>query len=130
MSTDTYGTVLLGGTATCLARIVGRDAQAITRTDIASVEYSVYLLDENEPQTRTVVDGHDGVALDKINVVFDQLQTDARWTRDATGYNFRHTIGVAFAPAFTLCRRDYLVEYRLTPYGGEVIVVRFRLHCI
>lgn len=130
MSTDTYGTVFEGGTATCLARVVGHDAQTITRADILSIEYSIYLLDENDPNSRTLVNGHDAVALDKIGVMFDELQTDACWTRDTTGYNFRHTLDVASAAAFVLCRRDYLVEYRLTPYSGQVVLVRFRLHCI
>ncbi len=130
MSTDTYGTVFKGGSATCLARVVGHDAAAVTRTDISSIEYSIYLLDADDPDSRTVLSGHDAVAVDKITTVFDSLQTDARWTRDTTGYNFRHTIDVTSSAAFTLAGRDYLVEYRLTPYTGQVILVRFRLHCI
>jgi hypothetical protein len=130
MSTDTYATVLKNGSATCMARVVGHDAAAVTRTDVASIAYSIYLLDADDPDSRTVVAGHNSAALDKISVVFDSLQTDARWTRDAVGYNFRHAIDVTLYPAFTLAGRDYLVEYRLTPYVGQVILVRFRLHCI
>jgi len=130
MSTDTYGTVFKGGTATCLARVVGQDAAAITRTDVSSIQYSVYLLETDDPDARAAVEGHDAVALDKISVVFDSLQTDARWTRDSTGYNFRHTIDVASEAAFALAGRDYLVEYRLAPVDGQVVLVRFRLHCI
>ncbi|MBN1590948.1 MAG: hypothetical protein JW888_15650 [Pirellulales bacterium] len=130
MSTDTYGTVFKGGSVTCLARVVGHDAAAVTRTDILSVQYSLYLLENDDPDSRTVVAGHDAVALDKISVLFDSLQTDARWTRDATGYNFRHTLDVVSSAAFGLAGRDYLVEYRLTPYLGQVILVRFRLHSI
>ena len=130
MSTDTYGTAFKDGSVTCLARVVGHNAAAVTRTDISSIEYSIYLLEADDPDSRTAVTGHTDVALDKISVVFDSLQTDARWTRDTTGYNFRHTINVAASAAFTLAGRDYLVEYRLTPYSGQVILVRFRLHCI
>jgi len=130
MSTDTHGTVFKGGSATCLARVVGHDAAPITRTDVSSIEYSIYLLEADDPDSRTAVDGHDQVALDKISVVFDSLQTDARWTRDAVGYNFRHTISVTSNDAFAVAGRDYLVEYRLSPCNGQVILVRFRLHCI
>jgi len=130
MSTDTYGTVFKGGSATCLARIVGHDATAITRTDVSSIQYSIYLLAADDPDSRTVVAGHDAVAVDKITTIFDSLQTDARWTRDDVGYNFRHTIDVTSNGAFMLAGRDYLVEYRLTPTTGQVILVRFRLHCV
>ena len=130
MSIETFGTVFKGGTATCLARVVGHDAAPITRTDVVSIRYGVYLLDRHEPDSRVAVVGHENAILDKLDVLFDGLQTDARWTRDAVGYNFRHAIDVASSPAFTLAQRDYLVEYRLTPAVGQVILVRFRLQCI
>lgn len=130
MSTEIYGTVFKGGSVTCLARVVGHNAVAITRTDVAAIEYSVYLLEADDPDSRTVVSGHDGVALDKMSVIYDSLQTDARWTRDAVGYNYRHAIDVASNAAFALAGRDYLVEYRLTPTAGQVILIRFRLHCV
>ena len=130
MSTETHGTVFKEGSVTCLARIVGHDAAVITRADVASIEYSVFLLEADDPDGRTAVTGHDGIALDKISTLFDALQTDARWTRDTVGYNFRHAIDITSNAAFGLAGRDYLVEYRLTPYSGQVILVRFRLHCI
>ena len=130
MSTDTYGTVFKNGSATCMARLVGHDAAEITRADVASIAYSVYLLEADDPDARSVVAGHADVALDRISTVFDALQTDGRWSRDASGYNFRHTIDVGEHLAFGLAGREYLVEYRLTPYAGQVILVRFRLHCI
>ncbi|HLA83834.1 MAG TPA: hypothetical protein VJL29_03490 [Thermoguttaceae bacterium] len=130
MSTDTHGTVFKNGSATCMARIVGHNAAAITRTDVAAIHYGIWLLAADDPDSRTAVADHADVAIDKISILFDSLQTDARWTRDAVGYNFRHTIDVTAHPAFTLAGRDYLVEYRLTPYIGQMILARFRLHCI
>ena len=50
------------------------------------------------------------------NVVFDTLQTDGRWTEDATGYNFKHDIGHAL---FVNPAIRYRVEYRVTLTGGS-----------
>ena len=130
MSNDTYGTVQKGGTATCLARVVGEDAAAISQTDISTATYSVFLLDDDDPDGRTVVSGHDGESLVAASIIFNSLQTDARWTVDDTGYNFRHTIDISTDNAFTVAGRNYLVEYRLVPSAGQVIIVRFRLNCI
>jgi len=130
MNSDVYGTVYRGGSATCLARLVGEDAQAISRTDVASAEYTIWLLERDDPDARTPVAGHEQVAVNVATNVFDSLQTDARWTADELGYNFRHTIDIASDPAFTLAGRDYLVEYAFTPYAGQVFLARFRFHCI
>ena len=130
MSNDTYGAVEKGGTVTCLARVVGEDATAINQATISTATYSVFLLDDDDPDSRTVVVGHDGASLTVSAIIFNTLQTDARWTVDSTGYNFRHTIDVSSNDAFTIAGRNYLVEYRLVPASGQVIIVRFRLNCI
>ncbi len=130
MSNDTYGAVEKGGTVTCLARVVGEDAAAINQTTVSTVTYSVFLLDDDDPDSRTVVSGHDGASLTVSTVIFNSLQTDARWSVDSTGYNFRHTIDISSNDAFTIGGRNYLVEYRLMPSSGQVIIVRFRLNCI
>jgi len=126
-ASDTFGSVFQQGTATLMARLVGADAAAIVQADIASIEYSVFLLDDSVPSSRTVVTGHDGESLAVADVIYDALQTDARWTVDSTGYNFRHTIDVSSNEAFETAGRRCLVEYRLTPTSGQVIVVRFKL---
>lgn len=136
-----YGEVLDGGTATLLARIVGWSAAAITQADIAEAEYTVYLLDEHDPDTRTAVTAHTAVELTVADVIYDTLQTDAVWDQDATGYNFRHTVDVrpvseeeedggGLGPAFTAAGRTYLVEVTLTPVTGQVIILPFELACI
>jgi hypothetical protein len=47
--------------------------------------------------------------------VYDTLQTDARWTKDSTGYNFADAIGQAFFP---IGDTEYRVEYLFTPTTG------------
>jgi hypothetical protein len=60
------------------------------------------------------------------DVIFDALQTDSRWTRDAIGYNFRLDLpGAAFSDS-----RIYRVEIRLTPVGGESFRIAYELEAV
>ena len=102
----------------------------ITQADIATIRYSVYLLDDQDPDGRTPVTGHSQVTLPVYQVVFNSLQTDATWTVDAIGYNFRHVLDVSAHPAFAVAGRRYLIEYALTPLSGQVILVRYRINVI
>ncbi|MBN2476904.1 MAG: hypothetical protein JXB62_20015 [Pirellulales bacterium] len=127
---DLYGAAFKNGSATLLARVVGGDGQNVVPSDIVSAKYTVYLLDDQDPDGRTAVGGHTDVALTVGDVIFDGLQTDARWTADATGYNFRHVLDVSSEAAFTLAGRRFLVEFELTPLVGQVILIRFRINVI
>jgi hypothetical protein len=129
-ATDIYGAAFKNGSATLLARIVGAAGAAIVQADISSIQYSVYLLDDENADSRTPVAGHADVALTVAGVVFNSLQIDARWTVDGAGYNFRHALDVSAHAAFAVAGRRYLVEYRLTPTAGQVIIVRFRINVI
>ncbi len=126
---DIHGTAFRNGSATLMARVVGSDAQAIVQADVASAKYSVYLLDDQDPDDRTAVSGHTDVALVVADLIYDSLQTDARWTVDQTGYNLRHELDVSSNDAFAAAGR-YLAEVELTPGVGQVILVRFRIHAI
>lgn len=127
---DVHGNAYKNGSATLLARVVGADGTALVPGDIAAAEYSIYLLDDRDPDARTPVAGHQGVALSVSGVLFAALQTDERWTVDALGYNFRHVLDVSANQAFATAGRRYLVEFRLTPVSGQVILVRFRINVI
>jgi len=56
------------------------------------------------------------------SVVFDTLQTDGRWSRDETGYNFRDRIE---AVNFPTGGRTYRVEYLFTGVSGEKFWIIF-----
>jgi len=127
---DTYGPVPKNGTVTLLDRAVGWGGSEITQSDISAVEYSIYLLDPNDADSREVVTGHDGESLNVADVIYDTLQTDGTWTEDSDGYNFAHTPEVDTNDAFTIAGREYLVEYWLTPASGQAFPLRFRLNCI
>lgn len=127
-SLDIHGSAFKNGTVTLLARVVGEDAGPITIADVDSIHYSIFLLNDQNPDERTTVEGHDDVSLPAGDVMFNSLQTGPLWTVDAVGYNFRHVPDVSAHPAFAVAGRRYLVEYRLSPVLGQVIVVRFRIN--
>jgi hypothetical protein len=127
---DTYGTAFKNGSVTLLARVVGKDGANIVQADIASARYSVYLLDDQDADSRTAVTGHSDVVLNVSDVVFNTLQNDLLWTMDEIGYNFRHVLDVTEHQAFTVAGRRFLVEFALTPNSGQVILVRFRINVI
>lgn len=129
-ASDTYASVHKQATATFLARVVDADGAALTPSDLSAVEYSLFLLSPDEPDQRTLVEGHTAVVVPVAETVFAELQTGPVWSRDEVGYNFRHTLDVAARPAFAIAGRHYLVEYRLTPVTGQVVVLRFRVHVI
>ena len=127
---DTYGTVAKNGTATLLDRAVDAVGTVLTQSAIASATYSIYLLDDDDPNARTVVTGHSAASLTVSAILYNTLQTDATWTKDSTGYNFKHTVPIATSNAFAIAGRNYLVEYILIPTSGQKIFIRFRLACI
>lgn len=129
----TQGVVFENGTATLMARITGDADAAITQADISSVAYTLYLLDADypdNPDTRTAITGHSAAAVAVSACVYDSLQTGSPWSKDSTGYNFKHTIDVSTNAAFTLAGRQYLVCWSLTPESGQVIRHDFLLSCI
>jgi hypothetical protein len=127
---DIHGAAQKNGSVTLLARVVGDDGQPIVQADLAAAKYSVYLLDDDDPDARTAVAGHADVAVAVAGLIFDTLQTDDLWTVDDVGYNFRHAIDVSTSEAFAVAGRRYLVEFRLTPASGQVILVRFRVNVV
>jgi hypothetical protein len=127
---DIFGTVFKNGSATLLARVVGADGSAIQQADIASAKYSVYLLDDDDPDAATAVTGHEGVSIEVASLIFDTLQTGGGWEVDETGYNFKHVLDVSANQAFSVAGRSYRIVFELTPAAGQIILVRFRVHAI
>jgi hypothetical protein len=125
---DIHGSAFLNGSVTLLARIVGATGANIVQADISSAKYSVYLLDDRDPNNRLAITGHTEVSLTAASVLFNSLQTDQLWTIDTIGYNFRHVLDVSSHQAFSTAGRRFLIEYRLTPVSGQAIVVRFRIN--
>jgi hypothetical protein len=125
---DIHGNAFKNGSATLLARVVGQSGANVVQSDINTIKYTVYLLDDQDPDSRTAVSGHTNVTLAVANVIFNTLQTDPIWTVDAIGYNFCHVLNVSSNQAFAIAGRRYLVEYQLSPVVGQMIFARFRIN--
>ncbi len=93
-----------------MARILGNDGAAIDQADISAIAYSVYNKADLTLATTTGT-------LDASDVIFDTLQTDSRWGKDSTGYNFAWNVP---ASVFALGNVTYRIEVKLTPVTGEV----------
>ncbi len=104
-----------GSGALFLARVSIWDGSNAQQADVTSIAYALYDLDSTTPET-AVGSG----ALTVSAVVFDTLQTDAVWTKDSTGYNFKHAI-----PAADLANggHRYRVVYTWVPASGENFTV-------
>lgn len=104
----------------CLARVTGLAGAAITQTSLSSITYKIFDLNGATPNT-PISSG----TLTIASVVFDALQTDARWTLDTTGYNFRH----AHVPtAFPIGDHTYRIEYVFTPTNGDAFPGVFEVY--
>jgi hypothetical protein len=99
-----------------LARIRGNDAANIVQADISSINLCVSQKG-GTPDTA-------GTAVTVATVIFNTLQTDARWTVDSTGYNFRYEVPAASLP---VGGRKYLFEFKFTPASGPVFHVVFEV---
>lgn len=104
---------VVGGPLTLLGRVELEDATNAQQADIASGVYSIAKFDQDNESITTPVTGHTAVALTIADVIFDALQTDARWTLDEIGYNFRQVINNEDDLAFATSG-DYKVTVTFT----------------
>ena len=130
------GTVLKGGTAIFLARLVNNSGSLITQSSLSSGVYTISRLDPNDPDSETAATGHVAATLTIASVIFDTLQRDELWKNDEgqyldeLGYNFKHQPDVSTNAAFAVAGTRYKINYRLTPSSGQVIVVAFEVGCL
>lgn len=117
-TTPIEGKVWEDGGAFFMARVTGRDAANITQATISSITYKVFDIKDLPGSEKT------SGTLTVSDVVFNTLQTDNRWSKDSTGYNFRHEM-----PASTFADGDrfYQVEYLFTPSTGEKFYLVFKI---
>ena len=105
------------GGATCMARVAGADGANITQASLSTITVTIF-------NRRTKAEIVSVASLTVANVVFDTLQTDARWSLDSSGYNFRHTVA---ASSLATPGIVHAVEYKFTPATGQVFWVVFDL---
>ena len=115
--TVTTDTVWEDTDAVFMARITNWAAANITIATVTSI--TRYIYDETGG---TTIDS--GTAVTVATSVFDTLQTDALWSKDSTGYNFKDTIGET---AFVTGGSTYRVEYIVKPTSGTEFPVAFQV---
>ena len=104
------------GDATEMGRVFVNGV-AVTQAVLTSIKRKIFLV---SGPTKTEIGSETTLVI--ADVIFDTLQTDGRWTKDATGYNFRDRIaGTNFASGDVTNR----VEYQFTGTGGEKFPVVF-----
>lgn len=109
-------TIWEDGDATEMARFQVNGVNGV-QADVTSIVRKVFDLASDTPTTAIATD-----TLTVANVVFDTLQTDARWTKDSTGYNFRDRIA---GTNFPTGGHTYRVEYFFTGSASESFFVVF-----
>lgn len=100
-----------GESPVLMARIQdSRTADIITPASVSSITYTAYSASSGwGVQTRTPVDGHEGVTVPATALKAALVTDDPRWTVDSTGYNFIFEPDCTQAPIF--------------PTAGEYVVV-------
>jgi len=104
-STPTRATIYEDTAITCMARIQSDEATNILNEDVTSFKVSTFT-NGTTPTTETEVTS----GFDDVNI-FDELQTDARWSKDTTGYNFRYQVP---ASVFVTGDATYTIEFEFT----------------
>jgi hypothetical protein len=113
----TRGKVIENSPTTILARLVDAQGSLLTQANTSSISVKVFDRTSAEQVGATITP----VISDTI---YNTLQTDSRWTRDATGYNFAMVIGPAYFPA---APTTYRVEAKITPTIGSPFYVLWDL---
>ena len=109
------GNIWQGAPTPLLARIRSVNGSYLTQASLSAITYAVFNATGNAPSTVTA-----SGTLTIADVVFDALQTDARWTVDSLGYNL---LWVAPGSLFPLGSTIYRVEITLTDSASR----KFRL---
>jgi hypothetical protein len=76
-----------GTHVTLLARAYTEDRTGLQQSEVDSITLRVYEQPSNAPASEVY-----STTLTIASVVFDTMQTDARWAGDSVGYNFRYTV--------------------------------------
>jgi len=118
-NTPTRGTIYEDSGLTCMARIQGADASNITQATTSAITLAVF---KNANTTATYT-----ASLTVADVVYDSLQTDSRWSKDSTGYNFRYAV---VASVFDTGDATYTIEFKFTPTTGSQYWVIYEIDTV
>ncbi len=113
-----HGEAFAGSGSILLARVYGTAGTYLTQATTSSITCAVNDITTGSPVS--VITPSIVVA----SVIFDTLQTGGLWTKDSTGYNFRHAMA---ATAFPTAGHVYEVIYTVTPSSGAVFPLVWRI---
>lgn len=102
------------GGAYLMRRVTGNAGANIVQADISSIAYRVTDLEDASEV--------DSGSLTVSAVIFDTLQTDSRWTKDTTGYNFGWQTLATQRPTGGKVNQ---IEVTLNPVSGEPIQIKW-----
>lgn len=105
-------TVMEDSGCSVMARVRNPSGGYITQASLDSISVTYRSLNPSGSATTS--------GLTVSQCVFDTLQTDSRWAKDATGYNFRWD---APATIFTRGGARYVVTFLFTPASGAAFKV-------
>lgn len=105
-------TIWEDGDVTEMARFTVNGSNGV-QADLTSITRKIFDLDNKDTVIAT-----DTIVI--ADAVFDTLQTDGRWTEDATGYNFRDRVG---GSNFASGGQTYRVEYYFVGASSEKFFV-------
>lgn len=101
-----------------MSRVRGNSGSYITQATLSAITCKVYTSSGTLVSSPTVTIS---------SAVYDTLQTsDARWTRDSTGFNFLFTVPASAFPSPGL----YRVEFKFTPATGDPFHMVVRIHVL
>ena len=102
------GSAIENSPCVILARIRNAEGVYVEAADVLQITCRIY-----DAYNETLIESID---IEPDDVLYSDMQTDRRWTRDDTGYNFAHTIpGTALPEGNT----RYRIEYKIEPASGE-----------
>lgn len=108
MAAIILGKAVQNSGVTLLARILGNAGTPVTQLSLSSIAYTV-----TDLTTNTAIGSG---TLTVSQVIFDTLQTDAVWTKDAVGYNFKAQLA---STLFANGGDTYQVDVAFTPVSGQ-----------
>lgn len=99
-------------------RLAGRHGVLVTQGAISTITYQVWECESEELARRAIGTPvyATPAALNKADVIYDDLQIDAAWTRDLVGFNFRFESPPADRPTGGKWHR---FEFKFTPTLGN-----------
>lgn len=112
---------------TTVSRYVTPDGTNLVQGDASSVTLRVFDITNGVADSSTELAA---ISLTISSVIFNTLQTDGYWTRDADGYNFRHTYdwtddGAGGTAITTTGGSKYRLQYEIASSTfGDMLIVR------